>query len=156
MIFSDWRQLPALTDAMQWANWTWRGVAVWDKTEGARAPNKAYFRHQAEFIAWGTNGRLPPSFEKGRPTAPGVFRSSIDSKKVHLCQKPVSVMTWLLSLLPDHAEWVLDPFAGSGSTILAADAAGLSCAAVEEHEAIALQAVARLEAEGFQVVSLAA
>ena len=30
-LFVDWRQLPALTDAIQWAGWVWRGVAVWDK-----------------------------------------------------------------------------------------------------------------------------
>ena len=151
MIFSDWRQLPSITDALQWANWTWRGVAVWDKTEGARAPSKSYFRTQAEFVVWGSNGKLPASYERGRPIAPGVFRSAIDSKKVHLCQKPVSVMAWLLSLLPQKAERVLDPFAGSGSTVLAADTAGLSCVAVEEHEGIAAQAVKRLEGSGFRV-----
>jgi len=125
MIFSDWRQLPSITDALQWSNWTWRGVAVWDKTEGARAPNKSYFRTQAEFVAWGSNGKLPVSYEKGRPIAPGVFRTPVDAKKVHLCQKPVAVMEWLLSVLPPGGGWVLDPFAGSGSTVLAAEAAGL-------------------------------
>ena len=30
-IFIDWRQLPAATDALQWAGWIWRGTAVWDK-----------------------------------------------------------------------------------------------------------------------------
>ena len=24
--FTDWRQMPATTDAMQWAGWTWRGI----------------------------------------------------------------------------------------------------------------------------------
>ncbi len=32
IVFSDWRQLPVTTDAMQAAGVTWRGVAVWDKT----------------------------------------------------------------------------------------------------------------------------
>ena len=30
-MFIDWRQLPAATDALQWAGWIWRGTAVWDK-----------------------------------------------------------------------------------------------------------------------------
>ena len=34
-LFVDWRQLPALTDAIQWAGWVWRGVAVWDKINNA-------------------------------------------------------------------------------------------------------------------------
>ena len=41
-VFSDWRQLPALTDAIQWAGWTWRGVAVWDKV--ISRPQKGRFR----------------------------------------------------------------------------------------------------------------
>lgn len=31
VMFVDWRQLPAATDALQIAGWIWRGVAVWDK-----------------------------------------------------------------------------------------------------------------------------
>lgn len=37
-LFIDWRQLPAMTLALQWAGWTWRGVAVWDKV--ASRPQK--------------------------------------------------------------------------------------------------------------------
>ena len=25
-MFIDWRQLPSMTDALQWAGWIWRGV----------------------------------------------------------------------------------------------------------------------------------
>lgn len=35
-IFTDWRQLPITTDALQAAGWIWRGIVVWDKGEGAR------------------------------------------------------------------------------------------------------------------------
>ena len=37
-MFIDWRQLPAATDALQWAGWIWRGTAVWDK--GNSRPQK--------------------------------------------------------------------------------------------------------------------
>lgn len=37
-LFIDWRQLPAMTLALQWAGWTWRGVAVWDMPVSARNP----------------------------------------------------------------------------------------------------------------------
>ena len=49
-LFIDWRQLPALTDAMQWAGWVWRGIAVWDKITSR--PQRGRFRQQAEFIVW--------------------------------------------------------------------------------------------------------
>lgn len=34
MVFTGWRQLPALADAVQAAGWIWRGIIVWDKRVG--------------------------------------------------------------------------------------------------------------------------
>lgn len=31
LIFSDWRQLPTMTDAIQAAGWSWLGIIPWDK-----------------------------------------------------------------------------------------------------------------------------
>lgn len=59
LVFTDWRQLPALSDAVQAAGWTWRGVIPWNKGRGSRAPHKGYFRHQCEYVLWGTNGPCP-------------------------------------------------------------------------------------------------
>lgn len=56
-VFIDWRQLPALACAMQWAGWIWRGVAVWDKMTSR--PQKGRYRQQAEFMVWGSNGPMP-------------------------------------------------------------------------------------------------
>ena len=44
-MFIDWRQLPAATDALQWAGWIWRGTAVWDK--GNSRPRKGRFRRRS-------------------------------------------------------------------------------------------------------------
>lgn len=35
-VFTDWRQLPATTDAFQAAGFVWRGLAAWNKTGAAR------------------------------------------------------------------------------------------------------------------------
>lgn len=37
LVFTDWRQLPATSDALQAAGWVWRGLVVWHKP-GARPP----------------------------------------------------------------------------------------------------------------------
>lgn len=65
LMFSDWRQLPTATDAIQMGEMAWRGIVVWDKKEGARAPHKGYFRHQAEYIVWGTKGACPKAEHAG-------------------------------------------------------------------------------------------
>ncbi len=53
-MFTDWRQLPASTDAAQFGGWTWRGINVWDK--GVGRPMKGRFRNHLEYIVWMTNG----------------------------------------------------------------------------------------------------
>lgn len=52
VVFSDWRQLPVTSDALQAAGFTWRGIGVWDKAGSAR-PYKGGFKAQTEFFVCG-------------------------------------------------------------------------------------------------------
>lgn len=111
LVFTDWRQLPSCTDAMQCGGAVWRGVVVWDKTEGCR-PQRGCFRNQAEYIIWGTKGPI----DQSRGVWPGVFRYSMQSEpRHHLVGKPVALMRELVRCVPEGG-LILDPFAGSGST----------------------------------------
>ncbi len=49
--FIDWRNLPALTDALQMAGWIYKGVVVWDKGTSRNQPGR--FRADCEYIVWG-------------------------------------------------------------------------------------------------------
>ncbi|MDD0864486.1 site-specific DNA-methyltransferase, partial [Xylella fastidiosa subsp. multiplex] len=70
LVFTDWRMLPTLTDAVQSAGWAWQGIVVWDKTPACR-PQLGRFRSQAEFIVWASCGLMNP---KAHPVTPvGVF-----------------------------------------------------------------------------------
>lgn len=112
LMFSDWRQLPTATDALQAAGWVWRGLIVWDKTEGARAPNTGYFRHQCEYIVWGTKGTSKPADGPW----PGCYRISVKQRdKHHQTGKPTKLIRELLRCCPAGGQ-VLDPFAGSCTT----------------------------------------
>lgn len=114
--FTDWRQLPTTTDAIQCGGWIWRGIVPWDKTEGAR-PQKGRYRNQCEYFVWGTNG---PAIDEG-PCLPGYFRYSSNSEvKQHIAGKPQRL---LQDMLPICGPVVLDPFMGSGTT-------GVACAAL--------------------------
>jgi site-specific DNA-methyltransferase (adenine-specific) len=130
-VFIDWRQLPAMTDAFQMAGWVWRGVAVWDKTKRCR-PQKGRFKAQAEFVVWGSKGKMPR--ERGVPALPGVFRVPVDPRdKYHMAGKPVALMQELVEIVAPGGT-VLDPFAGSGSTGVAAMRSGRSFIGIEMHE----------------------
>ncbi|WP_437230443.1 DNA-methyltransferase [Planctomicrobium sp. SH661] len=118
LVFIDWRQLPAMTDALQAAGWTWRGVAAWNKGRGARAPHKGYMRHQCEYIVWGTNGAIPILQDRG--PFDGCFDVPVkQSDKFHMTGKPTQLLRELVQVAPVGGT-VLDPFSGSATTGVAA------------------------------------
>jgi len=131
-LFIDWRQLPSLTDAMQAAGWVWRGVAVWDKTEAAR-PNMGRFKQQAEFIVWGSNGPMPEN--KAIGCLPGVFKHIVrQDDKFHVTGKPTPLMRNIVKIVPEGGI-ILDPFAGSGTTLLAAKSMNRRYVGIEKEPA---------------------
>ena len=118
LCFTDWRQLPMLTDAFQAGGFVWRGLVPWDKTESSRAPHTGYFRHQCEYIVWGSNGPLPASSHGG--PWPGLVRERVNHRtKLHMTGKPVQLMGALAKCVVPGG-LILDPFMGSASTGVAA------------------------------------
>jgi len=127
-LFIDWRQLPSMTDALQWAGWIWRGTLVWDKTNSR--PQMGRFRQQAEFIVWGSNGHMPN--DRKAPVLPGVFRQSMPAfnKRRHQTEKPLEVMREMVKIV-EPGGIILDPFAGAGTTVLAAKLEGYPAVGIE-------------------------
>lgn len=124
--FIDWRQLPALTDVIQAAGFTMRGIAVWDKTTGRARPRKGGFKQQAEFIVWASKGAMLAH----EVYLPGVFQCQLKFPKKHLTEKPLELAREIVRLVPQGGTLV-DLFAGSGTFLLAAKEAGLNWAGCE-------------------------
>lgn len=128
-VFTDWRQLPTMTDAIQLGGFVWRGIVPWDKTEATR-PTRGWFRSQSEYCLVATNGALAPEAERPEVYLNGAIRCPVDRDKVHLTQKPVKVLTFLMGALKPGSI-ILDPFAGGGSTAVAARELGLGHISIE-------------------------
>lgn len=143
ILFVDWRQLPALTDAVQVAGLTWRGVAVWDKTESSR-PYKGWFRAQCEYLVLTSRG--PLTLSAGPPYMPGLFRYGplAGGIKLHQTGKPEPLMRDLLRICRPGG-LVADWFMGSGTTLVEALRAGHPCIGVELDPGIYATACARIE-----------
>lgn len=118
--FIDWRQLPSLTDAIQGAGFVWRGTAVWDKTAGRTRPRMGGFSQQAEFMVWATKGSVPTA---SGVCLPGVFAERLPFPKRHMTEKPIGLAREVMRLVPPGSV-VCDPFAGSGTFLVAAKEAG--------------------------------
>lgn len=100
-IFVDWRNLPAMTDAVQMAGWVWRGVIVWDKGTSRNQPGR--FRNDCEYVVWCSNGDLPIDWKAAKG----------------------------IKAICSPGGTVLDAFMGSGSTGVAAVRTGRSFIGME-------------------------
>ena len=124
-VFTDWRQLPLVTDVLQSSGWLWKGITPWDK-RNAR-PVRGGMRAQCEYIVWGLKGKAQTEVYQ-----PGIFSVPIiqGPKRLHSMQKPQQLLEELVKLIPEGGT-VLDMFSGSGSTLAAAEAQGRKWIGIE-------------------------
>jgi site-specific DNA-methyltransferase (adenine-specific) len=140
LVFTDWRQLPTMTDAVQAGGWLWRGLVVWDKPTAR--PMLGEFRRQCEFLVFGAKGQLTQAHRK---CLPGLYRHIVvGAAKRHITEKPLGLMEDLLQVVREGGH-VLDPFMGSGSTGEACLLSGRAFTGIELSEEYFQVAHARLE-----------
>lgn len=115
-MFTDWRQLPTTTDAIQAGGWVWRGIVPWHKPAGR--PVQGRWANSCEYVAWGTNGPRDLLALDGS-ALPGFYQANSPRERDHITQKPIEVMRELVKIVP-RGGVILDPFMGSGTTGVAA------------------------------------
>jgi len=141
VLFTDWRQLPLFSDALQGAGWIWRNIATWWKP-GTRM-QRGRFSSSAEYVLYGSLG--VPAAGKRSPQNVFACPSMKGKNKIHICQKPTEVMRWAVGVAPEGGT-ILDPFAGSGSTGEAAVLEGFRFVGIEREAGYAEIARARIAA----------
>jgi DNA modification methylase len=110
---------------------------VWDKDNGGNdfADCELAWTNMTKAVRqfkWKWNGMLQE-------------KSGLDKEiRVHPTQKPLALMRWCLSFVP-NAKTVLDPFMGSGTTLLAAKLDGRAAVGIELNEQYCEKAAKRLE-----------
>jgi site-specific DNA-methyltransferase (adenine-specific) len=111
-------------------------LLVWDKR---RIGLGGVWRRQFELVA---HSYLTP--KRARSRDGDILAAAPVRAKLHPSQKPVDLLERLLAkLAPPHAA-VLDPFAGSGSTLVAAERLGMDAVGIEISPDYALVAKTRL------------
>jgi site-specific DNA-methyltransferase (adenine-specific) len=125
-LFTDWRQLPATTDALQAGGFVWRGLVPWAKT--TYRPQAGRFAAQCEYVVWGTAGSRSINYEDD--CLPGFCQAASPREREHITQKPLDVMRELVKICPPGGV-ILDPFMGSGTTGVAAITEGRRFIGVE-------------------------
>jgi len=101
-------------------------------------------------MPWGFQNLAPVLFYGKAPDlhlgskATTIRSSDAAEKNGHPCPKPIKWMTWLIDLCSRPGETVLDPFAGSGTTLRAAKDLGRRAIGIEVNEAYCRIAVSQL------------
>jgi site-specific DNA-methyltransferase (adenine-specific) len=118
-----------------------RGWLVWDKLDGMK-PSRVYGDAELAWTNIHTGIRIFRHRWMGAVTA-----TERGEKRTHPAQKPIALMQAIIERFTQPGDLVLDPFCGTGATVIAARRAGRRAVGIELLPSWAEAAAARLEAE---------
>lgn len=110
------RNLKELQTEAEKVGFKFVNILIWHKNNAT--PNK-YYMQQAEFILLLRKGKARNINNMGTSNILSAY--NIIGNKLHPTQKPVELMEVLIANSSNEGDTVLDPFFGSGSTIIAAE-----------------------------------
>lgn len=136
-------------------------VITWAKTNPPPNISCRYFTYSTEFIIWARkcekvahyyNYELMKQINGGKQMRDVWLMPAIASweKKCgkHPTQKPISVLARIIMASTKHGAWILDPFAGSSTTGIAANLLGRRFLGIErEQEFVEISKARRIEIE---------
>lgn len=138
-IFTDWRMWHHLWDVVEgMLGLRVRSMIVWDK--GTPGMGKGW-RAQHEIIMHADSERT--LYPEGWPGKGNVISCPRSRNEWHTTEKPLDLMLRLVTNSP-YAEVVVDPFAGSCTSMLAAEIAGKRSVGIEFSPEYADAALARM------------
>jgi len=139
-VFTDWRQYTTLVNTWESARWTLRGAFVWDKAKGGAMGS--YWRNNHEWAAIFTKGKPRPLAHR---SCFNTWQGPKPQGGLHPTQKPLELMEYILGAVTPKPARILDPFIGSGTTLLAACSTGHNFIGIEIDEAYVKKSIRRVE-----------
>jgi DNA modification methylase len=140
-VFMDWRHLPELLTAARPIYSEWKNLLVWNKTN---AGHGSFYRSKHELIATFKNGTAAHINNFGLG-GQGRYRTNVldypgvnslhparrGELELHPTTKPIALIADLIRDCSRRNGVILDPFGGSGTTMLAAERTGRIARVIE-------------------------
>jgi len=143
-LFCHWASWPGFFELAQ-RELKVANALIWWKQQGGMGDTKCAYAPDYEVILYGIRGRR--ALEGPRDGAVlDDFRPVPAHARSHPTEKPVALLRYLLGKSAPPAGQVLDPFAGSGATLVAAAELGLTAVGIELDEAYCEAAAWRISA----------
>jgi site-specific DNA-methyltransferase (adenine-specific) len=141
-VFCRWSMIQAWVDAVNALDpFVVKNVLIWDKGTPGMGDVEANWGFSYEAIVYAKKGRRP--IPHRRSSILTIDRTP-SNQHIHPTQKPVALLEILIRMSTDPGDLVVDPFAGSGSTIVAAERLGRRGIGIELSETFAARANERL------------
>ena len=146
LVFCHWESWPDFYDALS-GQLTMRNAIIWYKSGGGMGDLRHEYAKDYEVILYGERGRGREL--KGKRTGAVITgHKRVPPKQRHVpFQKPTSLLVDLIERHTDPTCLVVDPFMGSGSTLVAARLAGRKSIGIEASEQMCEVAAKRLAQE---------
>lgn len=123
VIFNAWENLFAIKQACSKNNIFIKRCLVLNKSNPAPFNRDRMFCNDVEFALWGVyNSKNKPSgwtFNRKNKLEKCCINTTVQSSKLHPTMKDIKVIEYLVDLLSNKNDIVLDPFMGSGTTLVA-------------------------------------
>ena len=116
-IFTSWKVYPQFAE-ITGKYFRIKNCLIWRKNNHGTGDLEGNYSEQYEMIIFATKGNR--KLNGGRDSNVLEFDKVASASLVHSCEKPVDLLEFLIEKSSDEGEMVIDPFAGSGSTLLAA------------------------------------
>lgn len=129
LCFTRWDVEQTFIDAIELAGFRVKSEVIWDKVYHGMGDTKAAFAPAHENIVFAIKGKY--SFPGGRPKDLVTFSKLGSAQMIHPTEKPVGLIANLITAVTKPDDLILDPFAGSGSTLVAAKKSGRRFIGVE-------------------------
>lgn len=120
--FTRWDVEQTFIDAMKIAGFQVKSEVIWDKVLHGMGDCRAQFAPTHENIIFAVKGKF--SFPGHRPNDVVSFKKLSSSQMTHPTEKPVGLLAGLITSVTKPGDLIVDPFAGSGSTLVAAKKTG--------------------------------
>lgn len=122
LVFNDWTKATIIGDICKTAGLIYKDTLIWEKTNPFPRNRDRRYVPNVEMIQWYVKpGKW--TFNRQSKYEGCVLRFPSESgggyKRYHPTQKPVKLLEYLIKVHSNEEDLIVDPFVGSGSTVVA-------------------------------------
>lgn len=149
IIFNDWKNLSYLIEELEEQGFVIKDLIRWEKRNPMPRNVNSRYVMDFEVAIWATKGNKGWTFNKpnDKPYIKPVYITGIvpgGKKRIHPTQKHLEVIEEIIKVHTNPRDLILDPFSGSGTTVLACKNTGRDAIGVEIDENYFNKSVERL------------